>query len=168
MVAHVFSPSTLEAEAGRSLRVWSQPDLQIWVPRQPGLRKPISKKQNKNKQTNKTKQNKGRQAGKQAEQAVRASIPPQPQSCACHHPLPPGSYPVSVPVLTSFSNEEHLSVSQRNLLLPNLFLVIVFHFSNRNPKAYGDLYVIFTEWQVTRRKVKARTVPGARRGGAGF
>jgi hypothetical protein len=58
MVAHVFSFSICEAEAGRSLWVWDQPGLKSKsrTARAPFTEKHCLKKQNKTKQNKKTKQ----------------------------------------------------------------------------------------------------------------
>lgn len=49
--------------------------------------------------------------------------------------LPSGSFPVRLPVLTSFDDKLGCaSTSQTNLFFPNLLLVMLFHFSSRNPK----------------------------------
>ena len=57
--------------------------------------------------------------------------------------LPPASCPVSVPVLTSFDDEQQCgSVLEINPSSPTCFLVMVFQHSNRNPNN-EDKFVIY-------------------------
>ena len=73
---------------------------------------------------------------KQTEKAVGS----KKVSSTPHQPLPPSSYSVWVPVLTSFDDEQCCGcVSQINPFLPQVTLVMVFWQSSSNPEILGIL-----------------------------
>lgn len=69
---------------------------------------------------------------KWADEPVSSTLP-----WALHEFLTPGSCLVSVPALAAFGNKVlDRSMNKISPFLPNLFLAMVFHPSNKNPNEY--------------------------------